>query len=298
MVCSPRSSITAISLLVLPSATSRSTCNSRGESDSSGLRSRLSRSPRWMRASSRSETCGLRYEPQRATVRKASSNSAEEAFFRTKARAPLRMAPTTEFSSSYIERITTFTPGQWRSSSVVASMPFIPGRPISMRTICGAVFLHKCTASVPLSASPTTRNSVPRSRIVLTPSRTNLWSSTRTMSNGIIHPSGGPQGRNPHGRSHLTVAGDGKVQPRLRGIMLHAQQSQPPASTKQVRSVEPLSIITNLQSNSRTCGLYRNFDDRATGMLDGVLDRLLGDLVHSGGDLGIDPQGRIDIHVH
>src|SRR5271157_2569376 len=114
MVCSPRSSITAISLLVLPSATSRSTCNSRGESDSSGLRSRLSRSPRWMRASSRSETCGLRYEPPRATVRKASSKSAEEAFFRTKARAPLRMALTTEFSSSYIERMTTLAFGQWQ----------------------------------------------------------------------------------------------------------------------------------------------------------------------------------------
>ena len=55
-----------------------------------------------MRASSRSDTCELRYDPPRATVRKASINSVDEAFFSTKARAPERMAVTTEFSSSYI----------------------------------------------------------------------------------------------------------------------------------------------------------------------------------------------------
>jgi hypothetical protein len=71
------------------------------------------------------------------------------------------MAVTTEFSSSYIERITTLTPGQWRSNSVVASMPFMPGRPISISTRSGSDFLHSCTASAPFSASPTTRNSAP-----------------------------------------------------------------------------------------------------------------------------------------
>ncbi len=94
-----------------------------------------------MRVSSRSDTCELRYEPPRATVRRASSSSADEAFFRTNARAPLRMALTTEFSSSYIERITTFTAGQCRSSSVVASMPFMPGSPMSISTRSGAVLL-------------------------------------------------------------------------------------------------------------------------------------------------------------
>src|ERR1035441_6543609 len=72
-------------------------------------------------------------------MRRASSSSADEAFFSTKARAPLRMALTTEFSSSYMERITIFTPGQWRSNSVVASMPFMPGNPISISTRSGAV---------------------------------------------------------------------------------------------------------------------------------------------------------------
>ena len=65
-----------------------------------------------MRGSSRSDTCGLRYDPPRATVRSASSSSIVDAFFSTNALAPLRIAPTTDFSSSYIERITIFTPGQ------------------------------------------------------------------------------------------------------------------------------------------------------------------------------------------
>jgi len=46
---------------------------------------------------------------------------------------------------------------------------------------------------------------------------------------------------------------------------------------KQFRNVEPLSIIANLQSSSGTGGFYRDFDGGAIGMLDGVLDRLLGD---------------------
>ena len=107
-------------------------------------------------------------------MRRASSSSAEEAFFSTKARAPERMALTTEFSSSYIERMTTLTAGQWRNNSVVASMPFMPGSPISISTRSGGVFLQSATASAPFSASPTTRNSAPRSRMVLTPSRTSL----------------------------------------------------------------------------------------------------------------------------
>ena len=76
-------------------------------------------------------------------MRRASSSSVEDAFFSTKARAPERMALTTEFSSSYIERMTTLTLGQWRSSSVVASMPFMPGSPISMSTRSGLAFLHR-----------------------------------------------------------------------------------------------------------------------------------------------------------
>ena len=112
--------------------------------------------------------------PPRATVRSASSNSVEDAFFSTNARAPERMALTTEFSSSYIERMTILTVGQWRSNSVVASMPFMPGSPISISTMSGGVFLQSCTASAPFSASPTTRNSAPRSRMVFTPSRTSL----------------------------------------------------------------------------------------------------------------------------
>jgi hypothetical protein len=78
-----------------------------------------------------------------ATVRSASSRSSEEAFLRTKARAPERIAPTTELSSSYIERITTLLSGQWRMISMVASMPFRPGRPMSINTRSGRDFLQK-----------------------------------------------------------------------------------------------------------------------------------------------------------
>src|ERR1022692_4671043 len=97
-----------MSLLVLPSATRRSTCNSRGESVSRGAwLLAVRRSPLWMRANRLSDTCELRYDPPRATVRRASIRSAEEARLSTKARAPERMALTTEFSSSCMERMTS-----------------------------------------------------------------------------------------------------------------------------------------------------------------------------------------------
>ena len=48
-----------------------------------------------------------------ATMRRASSRSMSEALLRMNARAPERMAPTTEFSSSYMERMTTLQSG-WR----------------------------------------------------------------------------------------------------------------------------------------------------------------------------------------
>ena len=86
-------------------------------------------------------------------VEKNKAEGVLDAFFSTNARAPLRIALTTEFSSSYIERMMTFTLGQWRSSSVVASMPFIPGSPMSISTMSGGVFLQSCTASAPFSAS-------------------------------------------------------------------------------------------------------------------------------------------------
>src|SRR5271157_860420 len=206
------------------------------------------------------------------------------------------MALTTEFSSSYMERMTTFTLGQCRSSSVVASMPFMPGRPMSMRTRSGSVFLQSWTASAPLSASPTTWNSAPRSRMVFTPSRTNLWSSTRTMSNVIVYVSMGLGRRCTHRGTRFAIARNRKIQSSLRGVMLHAQQPQPPISAQEIGGVEPLPIIPHLQGRTNTCGLYRDLDHGASGMLDGILNRLLRHLVHGGGNFGIDFERRVHIH--
>src|SRR5579871_1255003 len=250
-----------------------------------------------MRVSNRSETCALKYEPPCATVRRASNNSVEDAFFSTNARAPERMALTTEFSSSNIDRMMTLTPGQCRSSSVVASIPFIPGKPMSMRTRSGRDFRHNCTASAPFSASPTTRNSDPRSRIVFTPSRTNLWSSTSTISKGIVSFSARRRlavfhwfQRGPHQGAALVFAGDRKLQSGLRGVIFHAQEPQAAACTHDIGRIESPPVVSNLQHRSATCGLYRDFDGGASGMLQRILHRFQRDVEERGSDLGVDFQ--------
>ena len=47
---------------------------------------------------------------------------------------------------------------------------------------------------------------------------------------------------------------------------------------------------------TRLCGLYRDFDRRATGVLHRVLHGLLRDLVQGGGDPGIEVQRRVDVN--
>jgi len=109
-VCRPRSSKTAISLLVLPRLPGASTCNSRAKT----LRAPAAHSdyPNHLLDAVQQPfgTWGLRLSPPLETVRKASTNSGSDAFFNTKARAPERIALITEFSSSYIDRMTTLAP--------------------------------------------------------------------------------------------------------------------------------------------------------------------------------------------
>ena len=63
-------------------------------------------------------------------------------------------AAITESSSSYIESISTRARGLWRASSPVASIPFIPGSPISMTTRSGSVRRQTSTSSGPSRPRP------------------------------------------------------------------------------------------------------------------------------------------------
>src|ERR1035437_5770865 len=79
--------------------------------------------------------------------------------------------------------------------------------------------------------------------------------------------------------------------------MFHAQQTQAAAPTGDVRRIESPSIIPDLHGGTRPCGLYRYFDRGATGMLNRVLHGLLRDLVHGGGDPGIELERWIDVYA-
>src|SRR5207244_10244092 len=77
-----------------------------------------------------------------------------------------------------------------------------------------------------------------------------------------------------HGGAGFLVTGDGKANSSLSGVMFHAQQPQSAAPSQRVRRVETPAIVPNFQNSTSTCGLYRDSNRRATGMLHRVLQSL------------------------
>src|SRR5205085_7970755 len=76
-----------------------------------------------------------------------------------------------------------------------------------------------------------------------------------------------PLGNGPDGGAGLPIAYDRKVEPHLRGVMFHAQQPQSAAASQRVGRVETAPIIPHFQNSTSTCGLYRDFNRGATGVL-------------------------------
>ncbi len=100
----------------------------------------------------------------------------------------------------------------------VASIPFISGMLMSIRTRAGLSSSSRATASLPLAASPTSSNSAVRFSTAFMAARNGAWSSTtRTGSRSLIAV-----------HSLMALVGLTVVLPRMAGWWCHP----PPGSLR------------------------------------------------------------------
>src|SRR3974377_85351 len=133
------------------------------------------------------------------------------------------MGLTTEFSSSNIERMMTLTPGQWRSNSLVVSMPFIPGSPMSMRTISGCGFGPRGAGAAPVPPLQNCADPVAY-QLMIVHQHDFEWHRLLLFRSGRS---------GAHQSAGFTIARDRQLQTGLGGEVLHTHQSHaPPHSPK------------------------------------------------------------------
>src|ERR1700761_5006216 len=166
--------LVAISLLVCPSATSRSTSSSRSVSTASSAL-----------ASARPPIAGSTYRPPLPTVRIARTRSVRDDSLSTYPAAPAFHAGATNAGSSSIVRITIAVSGE--APRISNSALRLSSRPMwrSSRTTEGVRSRRTAHVSCTSLLSPTTARSSSASSSRRRPWRTTAWSSAITIVSGV-----------------------------------------------------------------------------------------------------------------
>src|SRR5690606_26551344 len=257
----------AMSRLVDPAATSRSTSISRSlNSSRSGLRTRSIR---------RAPTGGESTASPRAVAFTARSSSARGASFNRYPVAPASMAATTSRSVSYVVRTRTRAGSSRSTISRIADTPSIPGIRRSMRTTSGSSAAALSTASLPSAASPTTSKASSLANIPRKPSRTTGWSSTRSRRIGASGISHHPHDRQGH-RDGGPSAGGGlhlEASVELFDACLH--RPQPVAAVLRCVRREPPTVVADVDGDDVPDVREGDPHPGSLGVLGDVGERLL-----------------------
>src|SRR3954454_17739211 len=183
-----RKSCSAISLLVWPSAISRSTSTSRSDRSSGAVAGSLGAAA--MRAPRR----GLRYVPPSAARRIASRSSSSAASLSTKPSAPACSAWRAKAGSSCIVSTTMAVSGTASRTRGMASRPLPPGMLRSSTSTLGRCARVSRSASGTVPASAITCRPSSLSISSRSPWRTTVWSSaistvvwSRSARSALIH---------------------------------------------------------------------------------------------------------------